>query len=127
MRKNIAAYGVLIGLVLAAVVALGLRWPAVPLRMGMTGYEVDSALNQSHYAIWLERYKADRGYRINRETGMWYDFGRDGMGNSVGLFVFFDKEEPNEGEVPRVVGWQTKKCRMSWCGQLKYVTGIDKK
>jgi len=122
-KKTITCVAFLaLALMLAAAVALDEAWPALPLRVGMTGEEVDAALHQTNYRTWCRNNKGLEGYRLN--NGMWYDIGPDWRGNMACVFVFFDPDNPDGPEVPRVVRWETHTAQASKWAQVKYVLGL---
>jgi hypothetical protein len=125
VRKRIAASVGLVAIIMAVVVALSWSSPALPLRVGMTGEEVDAALGQTNYIDWCRNYAGTKDARLN--NGMWYNIGPDWRGNFVGLNVYFDNEDPASGQTPRVASWRTHTSPNSFWFQLKYVTGFARK
>ncbi len=123
MRKRIATCVGLVALVVAVTMGLSRVSPALPLRVGMTGEEVDDALGQTNYRDWCRNYKG----MDTLGNGMWYNVGPDWRGNFVGLNVYFDPEDPAGTQTPRVIGWSTKTSENSLWFQLKYVTGFTRK
>jgi hypothetical protein len=115
MRKKIAAFIGLIALVLVAAAGFDPTWPErterIPLRVGMTGEEVDLALDQPKHSKEL------------RATTDWllYSLKPDRFADGENVAVFFDDQR-------RVVRWE--KCpranyhrRSSW-ESFKFVIGM---
>jgi hypothetical protein len=119
LRKKIAARIGLIALVIAVIAALMWAWPAEPLRVGMTREEVDAALGTKSYTLWdlnLPHAGLDPGVELR------YDIGLDWRGNTVQVYVMFDNEDLNRGEVPHVVSWRQYAWEASWWHQFRYIT-----
>jgi hypothetical protein len=128
MRRRIAA-GIavlaLLGLILATAVMLSDASPAPPLRVGMTGVEVDEALHSNDYGAFHTMYKPAWGdsWRI-KEDGLQYRFGQDRSGHQIWLNVYFDKNDPFGDEPPRVVSWRVEVVRAPWWVEAKRVMGL---
>jgi hypothetical protein len=118
MRKKFALLMGLVVLTLTVLMALERlaldreRTDGLPLRVGMTGDEVDSAFDS-------EQWHNYKGRQRTREEGLQYGLERDWLGESPYVVVFFDDEG-------RVIRWETKppRYRRSWWGRLLYVAGM---
>jgi|SRR5579862_753438 len=115
MRKKIAACIGVIALIVAAMLAF--YWttpPAVPLRVGMTGEEVDHALGQPNHSK----------ERSPTSDGLLYGLKPDWLAEGENVAVLFD----DKGDKGRVIRWE--KCpsghyhRRSWWESFKFVTGL---
>ncbi len=123
MRKKIIPCLALLALalVVAAVIALVRASSAGPLRVGMTGGEVDDALGKTNYRDFCRNHKGE-GLRLD---AMSYNITPDRRGNTVMLYVYFDNDDQDGPEVQRVVRWDTQTSANSWQYQFKYLLGLN--
>jgi hypothetical protein len=111
VRKKIAASIGLIALIVTAELAFDPESSVGPLRVGMTGEEVDRAFDQPQW----HHYK---NHQRTREEGLGYWLEPDWLGEGAEVVVSFDGEG-------RVTGWRKTKIdhqRLSWWQKLEYVT-----
>jgi hypothetical protein len=111
MRKKIFAAIVLIAVVGALEVVVGAMEFALivlyrpptdgPLRVGMTGEELDQALDQPEYAKWCRNCIPNGRHLSDRGECVAYWLPRDWKGNKRDVGVYFNDEG-------RVVSWEAR-------------------
>jgi hypothetical protein len=126
VRKKTAACVTLVTLTLGAALALHFFWPAGPLRVGMTGEEVDSAMNQLVYSHMRNNGGGPENSRPKPGEEVWYDIKPvepvNWLGDRECIVVVFDAEG-------RVVRWEKRATpnSRSWWDKVKFVASQTNK